>query len=132
MIEFGGAVFLVVGFIILMKFFSLVEKSLEVVNISKYSVEIVRDKSLNDHQKEIAMQKYAKELFFLFFLITLGGIAAVLIPFGVICLLESVGVLTVDSVIETTLSLEFIIATLVITIGYFWLMRGKNSGTFRK
>ena len=131
MIEFAGAVFLVIGFIIFMKLFFLVEKSLEVVNISKSAVKIVQNKNLTDYQKEIAMQKHAKGLMSLFFLITVGSIFAVMIPFGFIWLLEVVGVLRTDDVIQTTLSLEFIIVTLIITIVYFWLMRGKN-GKFRK
>lgn len=131
MIEFVGAVFLVIGFIIFMKFFSLVEKSSEVVTISKSAVKIVQNKNLADHQKEIAMQKHAKELMSLFFLITVGSIFALIIPFSFIWFLELVGLLRVDDVIQTTLSLEFIIATLIITIVYFWLIRGK-SGKFRK
>lgn len=127
MIELSGAVLLVVGFIIFMKLFSLAEKSLQVVHISKSAVKIVRNRNLNDHQKEIAMQKHAKELLSLFFSITLGSIVAITIPFAFIWLLEFVGILTVDAVIEITLSLEFIIATLVITIGYFWLIRKKNA-----
>lgn len=131
MIEFVGAVFLVIGFIIFMKFFSLVEKSSEVVTISKSAVKIVQNKNLADHQKEIAMQRHAKELMSLFFLITVGSIFALIIPFSFIWFLELVGLLRVDDVIQTTLSLEFIIATLIITIVYFWLIRGK-SGKFRK
>jgi len=129
--EFAGAVFLVIGFIIFMKLFSLVEKSSDAVNISKSAVQIVQNKNLTDHQKEIAMQKHAKELMSLFFLITVGSIFAVMIPFGFIWLLDLVGVLKLDGVIKTTLSLEFIIVTSIITIVYFWLIRGK-SGKFYK
>ena len=131
MIEFAGAVFLVIGFIIFMKLFSLVEKSSKVVNISKSAVKIIRNRSLNDYQKEIAMQQYAKELMSLFFLITIGSIFSVMIPFGFIWLMDAFGILSIDEVIQTTLSLEFIIITLIITVVYFWITRGEN-GKFRK
>ncbi len=122
MIEVVGGVVLVLGFLIFMKAFRLVEKSMEVVGIARSSIEVVRDVKTDDYQKEIAMQKNAVQLLSLFLKITAGSIAAVAIPFGCIWLLELVGVLVVDDVIETTLSWEFIVGTVVVSFAVFYLV----------
>lgn len=119
----AGGVAVLIGFIILMKLFGLVEKSIKVVDIAKLSITIVQNKNLNDYQKESMMKKNAKELFSLFFLITIGGIAALAIPFSLIWLMELTKLLTVSEVIETTLSVEFIIITIIISIGWYWLIK---------
>ncbi len=127
-----GAIVVVLGFIIIVKLFNLVEKSTKVIGIAKSAVSIVRDADIDDYQKEIAMQKYAKELFFLFFLITTISLLAIAIPFSFIWLMERAELLTVNEVIDTTLSLEFITVTVVLSIIFFWLVRKKNSEKFCK
>lgn len=122
MVLFGGIV-VVLGFVLFVKIFGLVEKSSKVISIAKSSLAVVQDANLDDLQKEVAMQKHAKELFYLFFLITLGSLLALAIPFGVIWLMEYAELLTVQEVIETTLSWEFIAITVILTIGIFWFMR---------
>ncbi len=127
-----GGIVVVLGFIIIVKLFKLVEKSTKVIGIAKSAVSIVRDADIDDYQKEIAMQKYAKELFFLFFLITTISLLAIAIPFSFIWLMERAELLTVNEVIDTTLSLEFITVTVVLSIIFFWLVRKKNSEKFCK
>lgn len=122
-----GGLVIVLGFIILVKFLGLVENSTKVIKIAKSAIIIVRDTNLGDHQKEIAMQQHAKELFFLFFLIVMGSVVALAIPFGIIWLMELAKLLTVDEVIDTTLSGKFIAVTTIISIGYVWLMRKKRN-----
>ena len=124
--ELAGAMVLLVGFVAFMKLFGLVEKSIKVVNIAKLSITIVQDASLDDNQKESMMQKHAKELFSLFFLITIGSIAALAIPFTLVWLMELANLLTVNDVIETTLSLKFIVIAILISIGWYWLMKKKK------
>ncbi len=121
-----GAIVVVLGFIIIVKLFNLVEKSTKVIGIAKSAVSIVRDADIDDYQKEIAMQKYAKELFFLFFLITTITILAIAIPFSFIWLMERAELLTVNEVIDTTLSLEFITVTVVLSIIFFLLSTDKK------
>ena len=71
MIEYAGAIFLVIGFIIVLKVFKLVEKSTRVIDISRRAVADLRSSELDDDAKESAMQSHAKQLFGLFFLITI-------------------------------------------------------------
>ena len=68
-----GGIVIVVGFFIFLKLFGIVEKSTEVLKIAKLATSIVRDGSLDDYQKEIAMKKHSKRLFSLFLLITAGS-----------------------------------------------------------
>ena len=124
-----GGIIIVLGFVVFTKVFGLVERSTKVINMAKSATTIVRDTNLDDYQKEIAMKKHTKELFSLFFLITTGSIAALAIPFGFIWLMEFVGLLRMHEVIDATLSLKFIAATVVLSSGFFWLTR-KKSGKF--
>jgi hypothetical protein len=121
-----GAIIVVLGFIVLVKLFGLVEKSTDVIEIARSAASIVRNAEIDDLQKEIAMQKYAKELFYLFFVITIISVLAIAIPFGLIWLLEFAGVLTVAEVIDETLSLKFIAITIVLSIALFWVGAGKQ------
>lgn len=125
-----GAIVLVLGFIILVKLFGLIEKSKKVINIVRSSVAIVRDGNLDDYQKEITMQNHAKELLSLFFIITVGSVVALAIPFGLIWLMEFTKLLTVNEVIEVTLSLEFIAVTVIISFIGFWLMQERQAKNF--
>ena len=93
MISLIGAVFLVVVFVLAIKVFRLAEKSKEAINVAKHSLEELKNPELDDKAKEVAMQGYAKKLFMLFFLLTLGGGAAVAIPVGLILLMDRIGVL---------------------------------------
>ena len=116
MMELAGGIVIVLGFLIFVKIFGLVEKSTKVISIAKSSMSIVQNANLDEYEKEIAMQKHAKQLFALFFFITLGSITALAVPFGLVWLMELAKILTVNKVIETTLSWEFITATLIFSI----------------
>ncbi len=54
-----GAVFLVLGFIALLKLLGLVERSRRVVATSRAAMSALSDKTLDDDQKEAAMQTHA-------------------------------------------------------------------------
>lgn len=111
MIEYAGAVFLVIGFIFILKILRLVDHSTRVVNISKRAIEDLRSAELDDDAKESAMQSHAKHLFGLFFLITLGGVAAVCLPIGVIWGLDRLQLVSIDAVLGVALSWPFLIVT---------------------
>ncbi len=53
MILIGGIV-LIIGFIVFIKLFGVIEKSTEVIDIAKIATSIVRDNTINDYQKEIS------------------------------------------------------------------------------
>jgi hypothetical protein len=57
------------------------------------------------------MQGHARRLFVLFFLVTVGGVAAILVPLAVIWGLDRMQLLSLDSVLRATLSWQFIVAS---------------------
>ncbi|MFC1785702.1 sulfotransferase, partial [Candidatus Neomarinimicrobiota bacterium] len=73
---------------------------------------------------------YANITLSLFFLITIGGIMALAIPFSLIWLMEYAKLLTVTEVIEITLSFKFIAIAVIISFGYIWFIRKKQHNKF--
>ena len=119
MIEYAGAIFLVIGFIFILKISNLVDKSTRVIDISKRAVTELRDAELSDDAKEAAMQSHAKQLIGLFVLITSGGIAAVMLPIAVIWGLDRLELVSIDAVMEVALSWPFIVvATILIVLAF--------------
>ena len=120
MTEYAGAIFLVVGFIVVLKLFKLVDKSNCVINISRQAVADLRNTELDDDAKELVMQRHAKQLFGLFFLITIGGIAAVFLPLAIIWGLDRLHIVSLDAILGVALSWPFVIAaTVLITVAFF-------------
>ena len=126
MMSFVGAVVLIIGFLLLIKYLKVIEKSSKVIDIAKQSILTIRDSESSDLQKEIAMQKYAKELLLLFLIIAVGSILALAIPSALVWLMELAGFLSFQSVITLTLSWEFIVGSIVISIVVIWMMSRKN------
>ncbi len=62
------------------------------------------------------MQRHARRLFVLFFLLTAGAAAALLLPVGLIWLLGTVGVFSYEGVLAMLLSWQFLLATTVVAV----------------
>jgi hypothetical protein len=124
--SYAGAIILVIGFLLLIKYLKVVEKSSKVITIAKQSIIIVRHSEISDMQKEKALQKNAKELLLLFLYIFTFSLLALAIPFALIWLMELLGLFSVQSVIETTLSWDFILGSLIISIIGIWFINRKN------
>ncbi|AGF78518.1 hypothetical protein UWK_01968 [Desulfocapsa sulfexigens DSM 10523] len=120
-----GAIILVVGFIILLKGLRLVDNSLKVLAIAKEAASVMQNSTLDDRQKEQALQKHAIKLFSLFILIFFSSAAAIGLPVGLIWLLEQTGVLSMMAVIYFTLTWQFILASTVFVYVILWLFRKK-------
>ena len=127
-----GGIIIVTGFIFFVKLFGLIEKSTKVITISKSAVTIVRDAGIDDYEKEVTLQRYARDLFYLFFLIATASFLALAIPFGIIWLMELADLLVLNEVIETTLSLKFIIVTVIVSAVIFWVGARRKGEEFRK
>lgn len=123
MIPLLGAIFLVIGFVALMKVFALVEKSSAVVTVARLAFSDIRNPNLNDDAKEVALQGHAKQLFVLFLLLTLGGTAALILPAAGLWVFELMGVLTLDAAMATALSWEFLSASTVCVLLVLWVNR---------
>lgn len=118
-----GGIIIAAGFVFCLKLFGVIERSRKVIEVSKSSLAVVRDTNLTDLQKEKTLQTNAKELLLSFILITAGSAAALIVSFGIIWLMELAGLLTVNEVIELTLSLEFIAASIILSVAIFWIIR---------
>jgi hypothetical protein len=111
--DYAAAILLVLGFIAVLKVLKVVENSARVISITNRAVADFRSNELDDDAKETAMQTHAKHLFVLFFLITLGGFAAVFIPLAVVWGLDRLQLLSLDGVLQAALSWQFIAASTV-------------------
>ena len=111
MIQWIAAAFLVVTFVVVVRLFGLVEKSRNVVTVARRSLGVIRSSSLSDDAKEVALQRDAKQLFRLFFMLAFGGAAAVLLPMGLLWLCDQLGLISLASVLSAALSPAFIITS---------------------
>jgi hypothetical protein len=112
--DYAAATFLVLGFIAVLKALRVVENSLRAISITNRAVADFRSGELDDDAKESALQAHARHLFVLFFLITVGGLAAVFVPLAVIWVLDRLQLLSLDDVLQATLSWQFILASTAI------------------
>ncbi len=126
MIDLAGAFFLVFGFLILLKAFDLISRSKKVLRIARDSMSVVQDRWMEDHEKEKKMQRYALSLLWLFVQITSLGVLALLIPWGLVWGMDTLGWMSVDNALKITLSPWFIGATVVAAVLYFLLTRKKK------
>ena len=120
---FAGVAILVAGFVVLVKIFGLVEKSTEVFSVSRLALSDIQNPDLDDAAKEAALQQHAKRLFGLFFLLAIGGVAALALPAGLLFLFERMGLLSLSAVMTVTLSWEFLLASSVLIIAIILLAK---------
>ena len=121
----AGAIFLVVGFVALVKVFNLPGKCSEVLDLARASLTVLRNPSLDDAAKESALQSNAVRLFSLFLLLTAGAALALVLPTGLIWLLDLLHVVSLRAVLEVALSWQFLLATTVVGVLAWRLMRGR-------
>ena len=119
----AGAIFLVVGFVALVRVFGLVRKCGHVFDLVRSSLAVLRDPSLDDDAKEGAMQRHAVRLFSLFVALTLGAALALALPAGVIWMLDVLRLVSLRAVIEVTLSWQFLLGTTLLGVLAWRLMR---------
>jgi uncharacterized oligopeptide transporter (OPT) family protein len=111
MMDYAAAIFLVLGFIVVLKVLKVVENSARVIGITSQAVSDFRSNELDDDAKETAMQAHAKQLFVLFFLITFGAFSAVFVPLAFVWALDRLQLLSLADVLRATLSWQFIAAS---------------------
>ena len=121
MIPWIAASFLVVGFVVLAHLCGMVERSKDVVAVSRRSLGVIRDSGLSDHAKEVALQKDAKQLFRLFLALSFGAAAALLLPAGVLWLCDWLGLLSLEAALYVAVSPTFlIISGILATVALIW------------
>jgi hypothetical protein len=118
----AGAIFLVVGFVVLVKAFGLLAKCSEVLDLARTSLAVLRNPALDDDSKESALQSNAVKLFLLFLLLTAGAALALVLPTGLIWVLDRLHVVSLRAVLELTLSWQFLLASTVVGVVAWRLM----------
>ncbi len=121
MIPWLGAIFLVVGFVILVRCFRLTDKTRDAIHIARESLEIVRNADLSEDEKERALQAKAKRLFRLSLILILGGLSALVLPMGVLWLCDRCGLISLTAVLRVAVSPMFLIGSGVLALLAFCL-----------
>lgn len=116
-----GALIVIAGFVVLLRVLELVPRALEVTTVSRTALSVIQDQGLDDDVKGKLMQQYAKRLFMLFFLLTLGAAAALLLPLGAVWLLGQAGLFSYDEVIELLISWQFLLGTTLVAVATLWI-----------
>lgn len=126
MIPWIAASFLVVGFVVLAHLCGMVDRSKDVIVVSRRSLGVIRNADLSDHAKEIALQQDAKQLFRLFLVLSFGAAAALLLPAGVLWLCDWLGLLSLESALYVAVSPTFIIISgIFATVALIWSSKKK-------
>jgi hypothetical protein len=120
----AGAIFLVIGFVALVRMFGLVRRCGEVFDLARASLAVLRNSSLDDAAKESALQSHATRLFSLFFLLTAGAGLALALPAGIIWILDVLQVVSLRAVLDVTLSWQFLLGSTLAGIAAWRLTRG--------
>lgn len=111
-----GAVGVVVLFAVLFQTLGLVARARQVVAIAVESMRIAANARIADDDKERMLQKSAIRLTGLLLYLVVGSLLALLVPAGVVRLLDAAGVMSFDEVFELLLNWKFIMAGTFIAI----------------
>ena len=125
MIAWLGAGFLVAGFMTLMAVFRLADRHRDVMAVASRSLSVIGNPALTDDEKERALRRHAKHLFALLCLVTLGGLGAVLLPVGALWVLDRLGWLSLDSILQTALSPLFVVVSCAAILAALRFVRTK-------
>ena len=129
MIHWLTAAFIVIAFVIFLRLFGLVDKSREVINTSRRSLGVIRSASLTDDEKEAELQKNAKRLFHLFFMIISRGVVAAFLPLGCLWLCDKIELISLASTLDIAMSIPFLVGSCILVILVFWISSGKTQET---
>ena len=117
-----GALIVVAVFVFLLRVLKLIQKGVEVMTTSRRALEVLRDRNLDDDAKGELMQRQAKRLFVLFFLLSFGGAAALLLPVSLTYALDIAGLLSFDGVMGMLVSWEFLLVMTIVPVLVIWVI----------
>lgn len=111
--NFALALFVVVGFAAMLEYLGLPDRALTVGRRSGRSLQVLRDNSLKDREKEAALQRQARKLFRLFGMLMGGSLLALGLPLGVIWVLGQVGIGSFWGTIGVLERIDFLVGVTV-------------------
>jgi hypothetical protein len=122
MTAFIGALLLVAGVIALMRMSGLFPRALQAVRLSRGAFDVINDPQLSDKSKESLLQKYSLSLLSSFLDLLIRGAGSIAIPVALLWLLEFAGVLSLEAVLDLTLSWPFLLGSAIAAIASFRLL----------
>lgn len=125
---FLAAALAVILFLMGFWFFGVVPAAVAVVADSRSALEVLRDPSLDDEQKEAGMQKASISLFRGFFSILIRSAAALGISVIPVFAFDRLGLAGMDDTIDALASWQAIVTTTVVMTLAFVLGRRRKSG----
>lgn len=117
------AVMVVVTFGFTVDRLGLVDHTREVVARARECLQVLRDASLSDREKERALRDHARGLFRLMGVLVGGSAVAILLPLGVVWLLDEAGLWSLGAVLDVLERPDFLGATAVIGLVLFVVAR---------
>lgn len=127
-VNWVGGAFIVLVFFTLLKMLRVITVSREVISLSSSVMNTMNDKQMSDLEKEKAMQTFSIRLFRHFLVILLGSAVAIGLPVLILWGLQWMGWVSLDAIIETTLTWEFIVASCLMGVVLWVFTREKNAG----
>lgn len=118
-----AASFVVVCFAGIAHIIGLLHRTTEVIVVSKKSIMILRNATLDDHAKEKALQQHALKLFQLFGLLLFGSSLSLAIPFGLIWIGDFAGLISLKAVIDILMCWEFLVGVTIVGFGAHFFSR---------
>ncbi|MGH8614152.1 MAG: hypothetical protein ACREYF_19515 [Gammaproteobacteria bacterium] len=128
MMAFAGGLLVITGFVLIAKYLGLVEKSLQVVALSRQALAVLQNSALSDDDKEVAMRAHAATLARLFIVVTSRAAVALLAPVGVIWLLDARDLLQLEAVLDALMSPTLILGGTIIMVLAFQVGSRKRDG----
>lgn len=121
--SFALAVFVVVAFAVTIERLDLTARGREAGSRAADCLAILRDATLDDAAKERRLQEHARRLFGLIGILGGGGALGILLPLGVIWLLERAGLASLGAVLGVLERVDFLVGTTVVALVGFLLYR---------
>ena len=116
---FSLAVFVVVGFAGILRALRLTVYAREAGRRGRACTTVMQDASMSDREKENALQKHARRLFVLLGILGGGSLLALGAPFGVVWLLDWMGLASFWDVMSTLERIDFLVGTVLVGgLGY--------------
>lgn len=109
-IAYGGAAFVGLTFMALLKTFRLLERAPHVMAVSTHAFRDLRDPLLDDDAKEARMREHARTLGVLFTRLTVGTLVALAVPVAVVWLLDAAGIVSLNGVLDALSSWPLLVA----------------------
>lgn len=116
MMAWLGATFVAVVFLAVIFLFRLGGTAKKTLVDAQSAMAIIRDKELSEEEKERQTQRLAFVLMSRFLWLSLGGLTACLLPFAILWGAEQLVLVSVNEVLATLVSIEFLATSTVLGI----------------